>query len=133
MGDFTVQNKPEALYLLAAIYFFRTSTKMFFGNGQYLGNPPPICVLNGYGDFVYNNVSCIIKNFSVNMPNDVDYIEAGSNNGGLGGSSVSYVPTSSDITVSVQPVYSRTEVKTFDLMAFASGQMLLTKDGRGWV
>ena len=129
-GKFTVQNTIEAQYWLAAVHFLRTVTKMFFGTGQYLGNPPPICTLNGYGDFVYKDVSCIIKNFTVTMPNDVDYIQAG---GGDAGNSVTYVPVSSDISVTVQPVYSREKIKSFNLMAFANGQLVLGNDGKGFI
>ncbi len=129
-GKFTVQTTYEANYWLAAVHFLRTVTKMFFGTGEYLGNPPPICTLNGYGDFVYKDVSCIIKNFTVTMPNDVDYIQAGQ---GGDGNSVSYVPVSSDISVTVQPVYSREKIKSFDLMAFANGQLVLGKDGKGFI
>ena len=34
-ADFTVQNIAEGQYLLAAVYFFRAVTKMFFGNDTY--------------------------------------------------------------------------------------------------
>jgi len=133
-GKFTVQNKAEASYWLASVHFLRTVTKMFFGTGDYLGNPPPICTLNGYGDFVFNNVSCVIKNFSVTMPPDVDYIET--NSGGANseaGSSVTYVPVSSEITVTVQPVYSREKIKSFNLMEFAKGNLVLGSDGKGFI
>lgn len=129
-GKFTVQDRVEADYWLAVVHFLRTITKMFFGTGQHLGNPPPICTLNGYGDFVYKDVSCIIKNFTVTMPNDVDYIQAGQ---GGSSSTVTYVPVSSEITVTVQPIYSREKIKSFDLMAFASGQLVLGNDGKGFV
>lgn len=129
-GKFTVQDRVEADYWLASVHFLRTVTKMFFGTGQHLGNPPPICILNGYGDFVYKDVSCIIKNFTVTMPNDVDYIQAGQ---GGNGASVTYVPVSSEISVTVQPIYSREKIKSFDLMAFASGQLVLGNDGIGFV
>jgi hypothetical protein len=129
-GKFTVQDRVEADYWVASVHFLRTVTKMFFGIGQNLGNPPPICTLNGYGDFVYKDVSCVIKNFTVTMPNDVDYIQAGS---GGSGSSVTYVPVSSDISVTVQPVYSREKIKSFDLTAFANGQLVLGSDGKGFI
>ena len=119
-GKFTVQNSDEAAYWIASVHFLRTVTKMFFGTGQNLGNPPPICILNGYGDFVYNNVPVIVKNFTVNMPNNVDYIAS---TAGGPGSSVTYVPTSSEISVTVQPVYSRTQVKSFNLNDFANGEI----------
>ena len=133
-GKFTVQNTGEANYWLASVHFLRSVTKMFFGTGDYLGNPPPICTLNGYGDFVFNNVSCIVKNFTVTMPPDVDYIECnatGSNSDD--GNSVTYVPVSSEITVSVQPVYSRETIKSFSLLDFAKGALVLGSDGKGFI
>lgn len=124
-GKFAVQDAYDAAYWLGSMHFLRTVTKMYFGQGNNLGNPPPICILNGYGDFVYNNVSVIVKNFSINLPNDVDYIAAtpGSSGTGNSGSNISYVPTMSEITVQVAPVYSREKIKTFNLEAFAKGQL----------
>jgi hypothetical protein len=135
-GKFTVQNQAEAIYWLGAVHFLRTVTKMYFGQGPNLGNPPPICTLNGYGDFVYNNVSVVVKNFSISMPNDVDYIAAnlgpttGERNSG---ENLSYVPTASEITVSLIPVFSKEKIKTFNLDAFAKGQLVVGSDGRGFI
>lgn len=75
-GDFTVQTLDEARYFLAAIYFFRACTKMFYGMSQtYQGSPPPIVYLNGYGQHYLPNIPCVVTNFSHTMPQDVDYIE----------------------------------------------------------
>lgn len=84
-GEFTVQDAAEGRYLLAAIYFLRASTKMFFGfgnAGQDLsgsmgnsGNPPPILYLNGYGDQYFPNVPCVLTSFNHTLPNEVDYID----------------------------------------------------------
>lgn len=74
-GEFTVQDIKEGKYLLAAIYFFRASTKMFFGNGEFAGNPPPIVYLNGYGEHYFPQVPCVISSFAHTLPSDVDYIE----------------------------------------------------------
>ena len=133
-GKFTVQNQEEAKYWVASIHFLRTVTKMFFGQGPNLGNPPPICTLNGYGDYVYKDVSCVIKSFQATMPNDVDYIGValGSTGGGAG-QGLSYAPVSSDITVVVQPVYSREKIKSFDLTKFANGDIMLGSDGKGFI
>ena len=76
-GEFTVQNWAEGQYLLACIYFFRTVTKMFWGTEEHAGNPPPLVYLNGFGDFYFPNVTCIVTNFTHTLPNDVDYIRAG--------------------------------------------------------
>lgn len=78
-ADFTAQNKEEAQYVLACIYFFRAATKMFFGLGDKLaGNPPPIVFLNGYGQHYFPDVPCVITSFSHTMPSEVDYIETSS-------------------------------------------------------
>lgn len=75
-GEFTVQNIDEAKYFLAAIYFFRACTKMFYGmTGDYQGSPPPIVYLDGFGQHYLPHVPCVITNFSHTMPGDVDYME----------------------------------------------------------
>lgn len=75
-GEFTVQNQTEGQYLLAAIYFFRSASKMFFGlDEQTGGNPPPIVYLDGYGEHYFPHVPCVLTSFSHTMPNDADYIE----------------------------------------------------------
>jgi hypothetical protein len=131
-GQFTVQNEFEGRYWLAMNHFLRTVSKMYFGQGDNLGNPPPICTLNGYGDFVYNNISCVVKQFTVEMSKDVDYI--GVRIGGQNsGSDVSYVPTLSNVTVTLLPVYSRTKIKSFNLTNFAKGELLTAPDGRGFI
>ena len=74
-GEFTVQGVDEGKYLLAAIYFFRSATKMFFGSGANAGNPPPIIFLDGYGSHYFPHVPCVISAFTHTLPNEVDYIE----------------------------------------------------------
>ena len=134
-GKFAVQDQYDAQYWLAMMHFLRTVTKMYFGQGPNLGNPPPICTLNGYGDFVYNNVSCVVKKFDITLPNDVDYVVAqqGSTVTGKSGENVSYVPTVSDVSVSVQVIYSREKIKTFNLDAFSKGQLVVGSDGKGFI
>jgi hypothetical protein len=126
-GSFTVQDQNEGVYWLAVMHFLRTVTKMYTGNGPNLGNPPEICTLNGYGDFVFNNVSCVIKQFSINFQKDVDYISV------IGQGGMSYVPTRSEITIVVAPTYSRDKTKTFNLTDFANGQLVSGFDGKGWL
>lgn len=73
-GDFTVQSIKEGQYLLAAIYFLRSCTKMFFGQGANAGNPPPIVFLDGYGSHYFPHVPCVVTTFQHTMPSDADYI-----------------------------------------------------------
>jgi hypothetical protein len=74
-GEFTVQSVEEGQYLMAAIYFFRSATKMFFGQGSNVGNPPPIVFLDGYGSHYFPHVPCVISSFQHVLSNEVDYIE----------------------------------------------------------
>ena len=168
-GTFTAQDTTEANYLLAVIHFFRSVTKMFYGATDPMrGAPPPVCFLSGLGQYQFNYHPVLVSNFSYNLPNDVDYIRAGSvsNNGtnltdrrdrgiaapttttavlgrllGIkapqGGmtkppppatlqiNSPTYVPTKMDISLTLLPIQSRSDVsKIFNLQQYASGSLL---------
>jgi len=77
--DFTAQDNSEANYLLAVIHFFRSVTKMFYGQDQNPnpGVPPPLCYLSGLGQFQFNNHALVVSQFTYELPTDVDYIRAG--------------------------------------------------------
>lgn len=75
-GTFTAQDTSEANYLLAVIHFFRSCTKMFYGQDAEAGTPPPLVYLSAYGQYQYAEHPCVVSNFSYNLPADVDYIRA---------------------------------------------------------
>lgn len=77
--EFTAQDTFEANYLLAVIHFLRSVTKMFYGQDQNpnKGTPPPLCYLTGLGAFQFDAHPLAITNFTYTLPNDVDYIRAG--------------------------------------------------------
>jgi hypothetical protein len=79
-ADFTAQDTGEAEYLLAVIHFFRSVTKMFYGQDQNpnAGVPPPLCYLTGFGAYTFDNHPLVVTNFTYATPTDVDYIRAGS-------------------------------------------------------
>ena len=78
--DFTAQDTFEANYLLAVIHFFRSVTKMFYGQDQNpkIGTPPPLCYLSGLGAFQFDAHPLAITSFNYSLPTEVDYIRAGS-------------------------------------------------------
>jgi hypothetical protein len=82
---FTAQNTSQANYLLAVIHFFKSATKMFYGQDAQRGVPPPLVFLTGLGEYQFNGHPAVISSFTYNLPPDVDYIRAGSPNtaGGL--------------------------------------------------
>jgi hypothetical protein len=118
-ADFAVQNQEDAHYLLGAIYFFRACTKMFYGSGAYVGNPPPVVVLSGYGRSVLPKTPCVVTSFTHSLPADIDYMvdtEVGAPN-----SEVNWLPTHTQLTLSLQPVVSRNKQSNFDLGKYAAG------------
>ena len=81
---FTAQDTNDANYLLAVITFLKSVTKMFYGQDAQRGAPPPLVYLSGLGDFQFNEHPCVVTQFVYNLPDNVDYIRAGSpNNVGL--------------------------------------------------
>jgi hypothetical protein len=83
-APFTAQSTSDAAYVLAVIHFFRSVTKMFYGQDAQRGSPPPLVFLSGMGDYQFNNHPCLVTSFDYSMPADVDYISSGSpNNLGL--------------------------------------------------
>jgi hypothetical protein len=168
-GTFTAQDTTEANYLLAVIHFFRSVTKMFYGQDAQRGSPPPLTYLSGLGDYQFSEHPCVVTQFNYNLPSDVNYIRAQSvlsngNNllnarkrqtvlgnplsyalqrlstvgmtkggldqpfapsGSLGADNSTYVPTKMDISLTLLPMQSRSQVsKQFSLKGFANGNLL---------
>lgn len=113
-GDFSVENESDAEYWIQATTFLRTATKMFFGKSTNTGNPPVICNLTGYGSRVFHNVPVVIKSFSIDFKEDVQYLKYTAAN--------TWVPTLSTISVTVSPIYNRSRLRKFSLQDFASGK-----------
>ena len=66
--------------MLAVIHFFRSVTKMFYGQDQNPNNgvPPPLCYLSGFGAYTFDAHPLVVTNFTYSTPTEVDYIRAGS-------------------------------------------------------
>jgi hypothetical protein len=152
-ADFYVEDQAQAQYWIAAIHFLRMVTKMYTGDMDSSGSPPPILRLNGYGDFVLKNVPVVVTNFTITLNNDCDYISTEIKAGvsvsdtatgivgsiSLAGASVSswfsaaaasavdhkaHVPTKSTITIMLNPIYSRESARLFSLRDFSLGAYL---------
>lgn len=120
-GEFYVESAAEGLYWTACVHYLRSITKMAYGSTSNQGAPPPIVLLNGYGDYVFKNVPAVVQSFSVDLPTEVDYIYVPEVN--------TYCPTKSTITVTAQPTYSRSEVHQFSLDTFVKGGYAKGKGG----
>ena len=139
-GDFFVENAVDARYWIAMVHYLRSVTKMSYGESPLRGSPPPIVRLNGYGEYVFPNVPVVVRNFTVDLPADVDYIktqvtgDVDENTIGNYSGKVGWVPTQSQVAVTVVPIYSRAKTSQFNLNTFVNGGYLGEgADGGGFI
>ena len=134
-GDFPVENEDDGRYWIAAVHFMRSMTKMFYGESTLRGSPPAVTRLNGYGGFVFKDLPVVVKLFTMDLPNGVDYIkvpisDAGSLDLSTGLTSIAssgnfvYVPTLSMITVTLGIAQSRDDTRRFSLDRFVRGDYI---------
>jgi len=125
-GQIPVQSREDGKYWVAATHFLRSLTKMAYGNTSNKGAPPPVVKLNGYGNYVMNNIPCVITDFTVDLPNNVDYIEVpyGAQDAEGTYNNTTHVPTLSTITAVLKPIYSRDKVANFSLDDFVRGNLI---------
>jgi hypothetical protein len=119
-GDFTAQTPEEANYVLAVIHFFKSASKMYFGDADIktnIGAPPPVLFLSGFGEHYFPNVSVLLQSFTHTMSDDVDFIYGNP-------LQRTRVPTRSNIQLTLVPQYSRTKTASFNLDKFARGELI---------
>jgi hypothetical protein len=68
-----VRSEEEALYVYNAALWIRSTMKMSWMKDDNPGMPPPILRFNAHG--VYENVPCVIRDFTWNLDSDIDYVE----------------------------------------------------------
>lgn len=135
-ASFTAQSQDDAVYSAAALHFFKSCTKMDFGESNVgsaasgfgtAGTPPPVLLFSAYGNLHFKNVPVVIKSFSYILPENVDYVTfkytaAGHN---------ITVPTSFivNLDLGVQHTPSKTR-KEFSIQDYYSGHNL---SGRGYL
>jgi len=69
-----VSDPTEGLYWIAMVHYLRSLTKMFVGNDPKAGNPPPVIMLNGYGNYVFKNVPVVVTTMDITLDDKSDYI-----------------------------------------------------------
>ena len=122
-GKFTVQDEKDGAVWLATQHLLRALVKMRFGSDKNAGSPPPICRLEGYGDYQLRNVPVVVTSFKFDFPDTVDYIQI------KGSFENSLVPTSSVLSLSLIPMYSRREIQNYSVDKFLSGEFT----GKGYL
>ena len=144
-AEFTAQTTEEAMYLLAVLHFFRSVTKSYFGVNPYnkAGTPPPVLVFNYLGDYQFNNVPVLVKDFSYTYDAGIDYVPVNTSGftsgrpaskaiqlpaGKSGG--YTWVPTHLSVTVELDTQYTPIDLRNnFDLDKFRTGKLI----NRGYI
>lgn len=130
VGQFTANTPEEASYLLAVLWFLKSATKSFFGQDQSpsRGTPPPVLRFSGHGPMMFNSLPVVITNHTQDFEPSVDYIEA-SMPGDI--RTVTRVPTSMNINISLAPVISRKRQTDFSLKDYSAGKLIGSPRGIG--
>lgn len=143
-AEFTAQSNDEALYLLAVIHFFRSVTKSYFGITPYnkAGTPPPTLIFDYLGEYQFNNVPVVIKNFDYTYEANIDYVPVYTNEAieyspGKGvnlaidsSNGYTYVPTHINVSLELDTQYIPIKLRNeFNLDEFRSGKLL----GKGYI
>lgn len=76
-SEFTAQDTNEAQYMLAVIHFFKSITKMFYGQDSVPknGTPPPLVYMFGLGEYQFNGHPLAVRDFQYTLPSQVDYVK----------------------------------------------------------
>jgi hypothetical protein len=120
-ADFTANDIYEARYLLAVMTFLRICTKAQFGDAAVAkgkaGIAPPVMLFEYLGDHGFNKVPVVVLNYSMQFPDDVDYVPVE-----VAGT-ITYVPIKTKIIVTLSPTYTPDKLRRrFDLDAITSGK-----------
>ena len=128
-AKFTVQNQYEGRYALAALHFFRTVSKMYFGNldGDLAGMPPPILLFSGYGAYMFNELRVVVKAHSYTFDESVDMVDVKTADG-----LVTRLPSLFTVSVTLAVQQTPTAMrKDFSLDRFRTGELM--RRGGGWI
>jgi hypothetical protein len=119
-AKFTVQNQTEGLYALACLHFLRSISKMNFGqNDANKGLPPPVVMFSGYGEYMYNQVRCIVKGSSVSIDDTVDKVKVTATSGSA------WLPALFTVNVSIIVQQTANQMRTtFTLDTYRDGTLL---------
>ena len=127
-GKFTVQNQAEGVYALGCLHFLRTVSKSYFGklDGNKAGLPPPILLLNGYGNHMFNQLRVILKSHSWSFDDQIDGIVILTQGG------VARLPALFNVTCELTIVQTPQRMREqFSFDKFASGALM--QPGLGWI
>ena len=117
-SSLTARSLEEAEYSASVMHFLSTIVKTRFGKSSDAGLPPPVMYLNGYGTFMFNMLPVIVTNYTYDLPEGVDYVNA------TIGNMTAKVPTLTTFSVTVVVQNTPDKLNTFDIDQFAHGSLI---------
>jgi hypothetical protein len=124
-ADFTAQTNSEAEYMLAAIHYLRTASRMYFGaqnsnnaeTRKLSGTPPPVLNFSYMGKMMFDNVPVVIESFNMTFDKSFKLVEVAKYQ--------TYVPVKATISIALDTNYNTNQLKNnFDLDQFRKGKYL---------
>ena len=124
-SEFTANDIDEARYMLAVFHFLKVVTKSYSGDAAVAqgvaGTPPPVLLFEYLGEHGFNKVPVIIKDYSIQYGEDVDYVPVHYKIGAK--DTVTYVPTAALVSINLSVNYTPQKLrKRFDITALTTGQ-----------
>lgn len=123
-AEFSANTIDEAKYMLAVMHFLKIITKSYAGDAAVAqglaGTPPPVLLFEYMGQHAFNKVPVIVKDYSIQYGDDVDYVPVHYKTNGQ--DTITYVPTIALITVNLSPAYTPKKLRTrYDIQGLTSG------------
>lgn len=123
-SEFTANNIDEARYLLAVIHFLKVVTKSYAGDAAVAqgvaGTPPPVLLFEYLGQHGFNKVPVIVKDYSIQYNEDVDYVPVHYKMGSK--DTITYVPTTALVSINLSVAFTPKKLrKRFDIVGLTSG------------
>jgi hypothetical protein len=105
--------------------FLKVATKSYAGESAVVqgvaGTPPPVLLFEYLGEHGFNKVPVIIKDYSIQYGEDIDYVPVHYEMGGE--DTVTYVPTAALISINLSVNYTPQKLrKRYDITSLTTGQ-----------
>ena len=121
-AKFISRTTEEATRNLKYLNIIRAWRMPFYGQGtasipsttELLGAPPPILTLQAYGNKMVGPAKCVLENYSLTFPDDVDYIPTDDQ---------TPFPVIISISLSLKESWSPSEYSGFDIISYREGNM----------
>lgn len=113
----TSETREKADYTLAVMQFFRTFTKMNYGqNDVDAGLPPRLMNFSAYGQYMFQDVPVAVRTYTTQLQDNVDYVQT---------SFGTQVPLIVDINITLTYMPTPSNIKReFSLSNFANGSLI---------